>query len=140
MSLSTVPVFKDRGFLLRHSQSIMDFYHPVCIDKESGGFFHYFRDDGSVYDSSTRHLVSSTRFIFNYSMALIHLKNDEYLNEIRHGIDFLRNSHLNQETGGYAWTLKDGVIADSSNYCYGLAFVLLAYSSAYTAGISEAQT
>ena len=85
----------------------MDFYHPVCIDKESGGFFHHFRDDGSVYDSSTRHLVSSTRFIFNYSMAFIHLKNDEYLNEIRHGIDFLRNSHLNQKTGGYAWTLKE---------------------------------
>lgn len=139
MSLSTVPVFKDRGFLLRHSQSIMDFYHPVCIDKESGGFFHYFRDDGIVYDSSTRHLVSSTRFIFNYSMAFIYLKNDEYLNEIRRGIDFLRNSHLNQKTGSYAWTLKDGVIVDSSNYCYGLAFVLLAYSSAYKAGISEAK-
>ena len=117
----------------------MDFYHPVCIDKESGGFFHYFRDDGIVYDSSTRHLVSSTRFIFNYSMAFIYLKNDEYLNEIRRGIDFLRNSHLNQKTGSYAWTLKDGVIVDSSNYCYGLAFVLLAYSSAYKAGISEAK-
>ena len=139
MSSNIVPVFRDRGFLLRHAQSIMDFYHPVCIDKESGGFFHHFRDDGSVYDSSTRHLVSSTRFIFNYSMAFIHLKNDEYLNEIRHGIDFLRNSHLNQKTGGYAWTLKDGMIDDSSNYCYGLAFVLLAYSSAYKAGISEAK-
>ena len=139
MSLNIVPVFRDRGFLLGHAQSIMDFYHPVCIDKESGGFFHHFRDDGSVYDSSTRHLVSSTRFIFNYSMAFIHLKNDEYLNEIRRGIDFLRNSHLNQKTGSYAWTLKDGVIADSSNYCYGLAFVLLAYSSAYKAGISEAK-
>ena len=139
MSSNIVPVFRDRGFLLRHAQSIMDFYHPVCIDKESGGFFHHFRDDGSVYDSSTRHLVSSTRFIFNYSMAFIHLKNDEYLNEIRRGIDFLRNSHLNQKTGSYAWTLKDGVIVDSSNYCYGLAFVLLAYSSAYKAGISEAK-
>ena len=139
MSSNIVPVFRDRGFLLRHAQSIMDFYHPVCIDKESGGFFHHFRDDGSVYDLSTRHLVSSTRFIFNYSMAFIHLKNDEYLNEIGHGIDFLRNSHLSQKTGGYAWTLKDGMIDDSSNYCYGLAFVLLAYSSAYKAGISEAK-
>ncbi|MCH1525923.1 MAG: AGE family epimerase/isomerase, partial [SAR86 cluster bacterium] len=33
----------------------------------------------------------------------------------------------------------DGMIEDSSNYCYGLAFVLLAYSSAYKAGISEAK-
>ena len=139
MNSERYPTFKDKGFLINHAKSIMDFYHPICIDKEIGGFFHHFRDDGSIYDSSTRHLVSSTRFIFNYSMAFIHLKNDEYLNEIRRGIDFLRNSHLNQKTGSYAWTLKDGVIVDSSNYCYGLAFVLLAYSSAYKAGISEAK-
>ena len=28
---------------------------------------------------------------------------------------------------------------DSTNYCYGLAFVLLAYSTAYKAGINEAK-
>ena len=84
----------------------MDFYHPYVLIMRMGGFFHHFRDDGSIYDSSTRHLVSSTRFIFNYSMAFIHLKNDEYLNACQHGIDFLRNSHLNQKTGGYAWTLE----------------------------------
>ena len=72
----------------------MAFYHPHCIDNDAGGFFHHFRDDGSIYDSSTRHLVSSTRFIFNYSMASIHFDNDEYLDAARHGIDYLRNSHL----------------------------------------------
>ena len=35
----------------------------------SGGFFHYFKDDGTVYDAEHRHLVSSTRFIFNHAMA-----------------------------------------------------------------------
>jgi len=35
--------------------------------------------------------------------------------------------------------MKDKEVQDSTNYCYGLAFVLLAYSSAYRAGISEAK-
>jgi len=118
----------------------MDFYHPRCIDNELGGFFHHFRDDGSIYDSSTKHLVSSTRFIFNYSIAFIHFNNNHYIDVITHGIDFLRNSHLNKNTGGYAWILEGNKVKDSINHCYGLAFVLLAYSTAYKAGIKEAQS
>ena len=139
MSSLSNPKFKDKEFLVSHISSIMSFYHPHCIDKEIGGFFQHFRDDGSIYDSKTRHLVSSTRFIFNYSMASIHFNNDEYIGAIRHGIDFLRNHHLNHKTGGYAWILEGSKAKDLTNYCYGLAFVLLAYSSAYKAGVNESR-
>ena len=139
MSTKELPVFKDKVFLINHARSIMDFYHPRCIDYDLGGFFHHFRDDGSIYDSSTRHLVSSTRFIFNYAMAFIHFKNEKYIELIRHGISFLRNNHLNKKTGGYAWILEGNSAKDSTNHCYGLAFVLLAYSTAYKAGIREAK-
>ena len=133
------PIFKDKEFLIEHIESIMKFYHPHCIDKKTGGFFQHFRDDGSIYDFDTRHLVSSTRFIFNYSMASIQFNNDEYLDVARQGIEYLRHFHLNKKTGGYAWVLKGSGTQDSTNYCYGLAFVLLAYSTAYRAGISEAK-
>jgi len=139
MSTKQLPAFKDKAFLINHARSIMDFYHPRCIDYDLGGFFHHFRDDGSIYDSSTRHLVSSTRFIFNYAMAFIHFKNEKYIELIRHGISFLRNNHLNKKTGGYAWILEANSAKDSTNHCYGLAFVLLAYSTAYKAGIREAK-
>ena len=139
MSTKELPVFKDKVFLINHARSIMDFYHPRCIDYDLGGFFHHFRDDGSIYDSSTRHLVSSTRFIFNYAMAFIHFKNEKYIELIRHGISFLRNNHLNKKTEGYAWILEGNSAKDSTNHCYGLAFVLLAYSTAYKAGIREAK-
>ncbi len=132
-------IFKDKEFLIEHIESIMKFYHPHCIDKKTGGFFQHFRDDGSIYDFDTRHLVSSTRFIFNYSMASIQFNNDEYLDVARQGIEYLRHFHLNKKTGGYAWVLKASGVQDSTNYCYGLAFVLLAYSTAYRAGISEAK-
>ena len=139
MSLISNPIFKDKEFLISHIKSIMRFYHPRCIDNENGGFFQHFRDDGSVYDFDTRHLVSSTRFIFNYSMASIELDNDEYKDVIRHGIEYLRQFHLNTKTGSYAWILEGKDVQDSTNYCYGFAFVLLAYSTALRAGILEAK-
>ena len=133
------PIFNDRRFLIDHIDSVMKFYHPHCINNNTGGFFQYFRDDGSIYDFDSKHLVSSTRFIFNYSMAAIQFDNKDYLDAALHGIDYLRDSHLNKNTGGYAWTMKGAEVNDSTNYCYGLAFVLLAYSSAYKAGILKAK-
>jgi mannose/cellobiose epimerase-like protein (N-acyl-D-glucosamine 2-epimerase family) len=56
------PDFRSRDFLLKHVQHTMDFYHPRAIDP-LGGFYHYYKDDGTVYDTVTRHLVSSTRFV-----------------------------------------------------------------------------
>jgi hypothetical protein len=59
-----LPQFRSRDMLIAHMSDTMWFYHPRCVDP-SGGFFHFFLDDGTVYDRSTRHLVSSTRFVFN---------------------------------------------------------------------------
>ena len=139
MNEITNPNFKDKEFLIGHIKSIMGFYHPHCIDNETGGFFQHFKDDGSIYDFKTRHLVSSTRFIFNYSMALIQFNKDEYAEAINHGIEYLRSFHLNHKTGGYAWIVEGEDVKDSTNYCYGLAFVLLAYSSAYKSGVDESR-
>ncbi len=132
------PHFRDPEFLTQHIRDTMAFYHPRCIDRERGGFFHFFRDDGSVYDADTRHLVSSTRFIFNYAMAARRFGSEEYLEAARHGVAFLRRAHRNPSTGGYAWLLGRDRILDGTNHCYGLAFVVLAYAKALEAGIAEA--
>ncbi|UHQ25266.1 AGE family epimerase/isomerase [Lysobacter sp. 5GHs7-4] len=115
----------------------MAFYHPRAIDP-AGGYFHYFRDDGSVYDRSHRHLVSSTRFVFNYAMAAREFDLDEYREAARHGLRYLRQVHRDPVSGGYAWTLRDGVAEDRTNHAYGVAFVMLAYASALKGGIEEA--
>ena len=136
-----VPRFRSRTMLLEHIAHTMRFYHPRCIDP-SGGFFHFFLDDGTVYDRSTRHLVSSTRFIINYARAYRQFDNADYLDAVHHGLAFLRTAHRNPDTGGYAWQLawQDGArrIIDADNHCYGLAFVLLAYAHALQAGVGEA--
>ena len=136
------PDFFSPDVLSRHVAHTMAFYHPRCVDP-SGGFFHYFRDDGSVVDRRARHLVSSTRFVFVFANAWRHFGDPDYQQLVRHGLDFLRCAHRNPESGGYAWQLEwDGGaarITDADNHCYGLAFVLLAYSHALMAGVAEAR-
>jgi len=135
--------FSSADFLEQHIKSILAFYEPN-VDAPSGGFYQNFSDDGSVYDRQTRHLVSSTRFVFNYARAYIHFGDKHYLERVKSGIAFLRNYHLQPDTQGYAWILdvnETGCsVKDATNHCYGLAFVMLAYSWAYRAGISEAKT
>ncbi|WP_246022866.1 AGE family epimerase/isomerase [Cognatilysobacter terrigena] len=143
MADAAPPDFRSEAFLRAHIADTMAFYHPRAIDP-AGGFFHYFRDDGSVYDASHRHLVSSTRFVFNYAMAAIEFADDatlrvDYLDAARHGLRYLRERHRDDASGGYAWTIRDGVPEDRTQHAYGVAFVLLAYSTALKAGIEEAK-
>ena len=132
-----MPDVRSAAFLRGHIAQTMAFYHPRAIDP-AGGFFHYFKDDGTVYDRRHRHLVSSTRFVFNYAMAAIEFGNADYLDAARHGLRYLREVHRDPRSGGYAWTIRDGRPEDRTNHAYGVAFVLLAYASARRAGIAEA--
>jgi len=140
--MNGTPDFRAAEFLRGHIAQTMAFYHPRAIDPD-GGFFHYFRDDGTVYERSHRHLVSSTRFVFNYAMAALEFGDDaalrdEYLDAARHGLRYLREVHRDPHGGGYAWTIRDGQPEDRTNHAYGAAFVLLAYASARKAGVTEA--
>jgi mannose/cellobiose epimerase-like protein (N-acyl-D-glucosamine 2-epimerase family) len=136
------PDFRDPDFLLSHVRDTLDFYAPTVHDP-SGGFFHYFKDDGRVYESTNRHLVSSCRFVFNYAMAYRHFGERAYLDLARHGVRFLRNAHWDAQRRGYDWEIawRDGAkhTLDATRHCYGHAFVLLAYAHAVMAGIDEAR-
>ena len=49
------PDFRSREFLLDHALRTMTFYHPHCMDP-AGGFYHFYKDDGTIYDRKSRHL------------------------------------------------------------------------------------
>lgn len=135
--MNDLPDFRGESFLREHIARTMAFYHPRAIDP-AGGFYHYFKDDGTVYERSHRHLVSSTRFVFDYAMAAVEFEDADYLDAARHGLDYLHRAHRDPATGGYAWTIRDGRPEDRTNHAYGVAFVLLACASARRAGIVEA--
>lgn len=140
-TLSAMPDFRSPEFLIDHIRHTLDFYAPRDLDP-SGGFFHFFKDDGAVYDRRTRHLVSSTRFVFNHANAYRRFGNAVDLDAVRHGLAFLRHAHA-LPGGGYAWQIDwhDGraTVLDGTQHCYGLAFVLLAHAHALMAGVSEAR-
>ncbi|WP_448100405.1 AGE family epimerase/isomerase [Luteibacter jiangsuensis] len=138
--MTTVPLpdFHSVDVLRNHVAKTMAFYKPNEVDP-AGGFFHYYKDDGTVYDRSHRHLVSSTRFVFNHAMAYLEFGKPEDKDLVMHGLKYLRDVHRNPETGGYAWTIADGKRDDQMNHCYGLAFMLLAYSCGVKVGFDEAR-
>ncbi|HZX25889.1 MAG TPA: AGE family epimerase/isomerase [Telluria sp.] len=132
------PDFRSAAVLLDHARHTMRFYHPRAIDP-AGGMYHYFKDDGTVYDTRHRHLVSSTRFVFTYAMAYRHFHDPAYLDGARHAVRFLREAHRDPVSGGYAWMLDGRDVEDGTRHAYGLAFVLLAYAHATMAGLDEAR-
>lgn len=132
--LKPLPNFRSQHFLEQHIQNTLRFYQKHAKDP-AGGFYHCFRNDGSVYDARTRHLVSSTRFVFNYAMAARYFNDATYKNWARHALAYLQQHQSSQK--GYTWLLEDGQIKDATNHAYGLAFVMVAGATALLAGIQE---
>lgn len=129
------PAFDTPEFLRDHAGSILRFYELSAFDP-AGGFFHHFRDDGSVYDRSTRHLVSSTRFVFNHANAWLRGYGDQYRAWVRHGVDFLLERHRMPD-GHFAWILNGATVEDGRAMAYGHAFVMLAGAWAARAGLDD---
>ncbi|MFK7993211.1 MAG: AGE family epimerase/isomerase [Granulosicoccus sp.] len=136
MDIPTTPDFTSKAFLNEHAQWILAFYEPN-VRASDGGFHQCFRDDGSVYDEGMRHLVSSTRFVFNYASAYRLYGVEHYRDWAEDGLDFLIRVHR-QPTGHYAWIVENGKITDNRAMAYGHAFVMLAAASCAQAGISRA--
>jgi len=136
-----LPDFRSPAFLRAHVGDSLGFYFPRAIDP-TGGMFHFLRDDGSVYDAHTRHLVSSTRYVVTTAMAVrAGLGGEIAPRALAHAFDFLRHHH-NPVSGGFAWLLdwRDGQarVLDGTHHAYGLAFVLLAHAHAHMAGVPGA--
>jgi len=125
--------FASRTFLAQHVDHTLASYSPVAFDPRSG-FFHYFLDDGTVYERSHRHLVSATRFVFDWAMAYHHSGQTRYLDWTRHALAHLETFRL--PSGLYGWTVESGQVQDATAMAYGQAFVLLAHSHALRVGAS----
>ena len=134
----TQSIYRDAAFVRSQIKSIIDFYHPVVIDHRFGGYVNQLRDDGSIFDSTTKHLVGTCRFIFNYSVAWALTGESTYREAAEHGLIFLQRHH-HQPDGGYAWVLQGSDVEDGTRHCYGHAFVLLAVATAAKSGIAGAQ-
>ena len=90
--------------------------------------------------------VSSTRFVVTFARACIghtsHPNAPQWLQLCAHALKFVNEVHWSDIRKRFAWTLewKDSQarVLDTNQYCYGLAFVLLAHAMALMAGIEAA--
>ena len=131
-----LPDFTAGDFLEEHVRQTLTFYRDARDPQ--GGFFHCYRDDGSIYDRNFRHLVSSARFVVNYARAARRTNDPAYLALARHGLAFLEAAHR-QPNEVYAWELCAGAVSDGRAMAYGHAFIILAAASALAAGLTEAR-
>ena len=138
MNIPAIPDFTSPFFLNAHVAWILEFYEPN-VRASDGGFHQCFKDDGSVYNSGTRHLVSSARFVFNYATAHRLYGTPRYRDWASEGLEFLTRVHR-QSNGHYAWVIQNGQISEDQAMAYGHAFVLLAAASCRQAGIQADDT
>jgi mannose/cellobiose epimerase-like protein (N-acyl-D-glucosamine 2-epimerase family) len=124
----------------------MGFYSPERIVDPSGGLFYNLKDDGTIFDRTTRHLVSSTRFALIFAQAYRrfpdHPQRSSWKDTCIHALKFLKQGHW--DCNAYRWVVqwdsgKRVGVVDESERCYGYAFVILATANCILARIEEKQ-
>ena len=128
--------FDSTNFLKDHILKILSFYNKNSFDK-NGGFFNVFLNDGSIFDKKNRHLVSCSRFVFNYANAYLMTKENKYKELCNHGLEFIITQHRNINTNHFSWQITTEKVVDGRAMAYGYAFVILAGSFAFKIGIEE---
>ena len=130
---------KNKQALTSHIQDILAFYAPNVLDEVNGGFHQNYYDNGDVFDLGKKHLVSSTRMIFNYCKAYQHFQREEDLKRVEHGLAYLLTRHWDEERKAYNWFLDANTPVDQTNHAYGLAFVILALATCVKTGLKQAE-
>ena len=67
MSATQAPDFAAPAFLRAHVAALLGYWADPAKAAPQGGTYHVLLDDGSCPDPATRHLVSSTRLVVNFS-------------------------------------------------------------------------
>mmetsp|Transcript_24735 Transcript_24735/g.76281 ORF Transcript_24735/g.76281 Transcript_24735/m.76281 type:complete len:433 (+) Transcript_24735:221-1519(+) len=131
---------RSQAFVLEQMRHSMRFFSPERAVDPAGGYFHFFAEDGSIFDADTKVLVTQARFIFSLAVAAEHLGDPKYLAAVEHGVTYLARGPLrNAANGAYHWVLKDGKPTSSKIFTYGLGQCLLAYAAATRAGCAAAR-
>eukprot|EP00045_Choanoeca_perplexa_P015179 m.185045 g.185045 ORF g.185045 m.185045 type:complete len:405 (-) comp16911_c0_seq28:1438-2652(-) len=120
--------------LQAHINGVLDFYTPHC--QASVGFHHFFNDDGSVVaEAKQRHLVSETRFVWQFSLAFLRSSEARYQGLAKHGWKSLITKFKDPEHGHFRWTFQGSHLESGNALMYGHAFGLMAAVAASEAGV-----
>ncbi|UPW19305.1 AGE family epimerase/isomerase [Agarivorans sp. TSD2052] len=128
-----LPVFRSSQFLQQHVLSLCEFYQQHAVDPQ-GGYFQALLPNGDAQHHSVKQLVSSTRLAYIFAHVGLREQNTAFLDLAEHGFSYVESQHYDPERHAYNWVIDDNSPIEQTNYCYGLAFVVLMYSAAVKMG------
>jgi len=129
----------DSQWFKRHLlEGIVPFWEKAVPDAECGGYFVEIAPDGTPNAGADRHLVASSRHVYNFARACRLSGEERHLEIALHGAEFLREKFRDAEHGGFRWVVaRDGSPVDEGKYVYGHDFVILACAELAAAGATE---
>ncbi len=124
-----------RRWLLDEANGLLSFFADRCIDPRGG--YHTLTTSGTPQDTRVKDLVSTSRMVHCYSLAVL-LGYPDAQRVVQQGLTALWELFRDIRQGGFHWTVDaEGRVIDGTKRAYGQAFALLAGSSAHQAGFED---
>ena len=127
---------ENRSFLSENANSLLEFGRRFPSD--CGASF-YLGDDGTPWKERPRETWITCRMAHVYSIGIMKYKNEEYKILAEKAIKGLSGALKDREHGGWYAGITAAGEHLPDKQCYAHAFVILASSSAYLAGINGAK-
>jgi len=130
----TDKLVKLKSELEKELANILHYWMHHAVDEKCGGFYGKIDNDNVVDVNAPKGLVLNGRILWAFSAAYNHTGEKQYLAIADRAWHFLVNHFLDNQFGGFYWSLgKDGEIGDSKKQIYGIAFCLYGFSEYYKA-------
>jgi len=119
-------------------KGIIPFWLENAQDKEYGGYYTNFAEDGNRKVMPEKYVNTQMRLMWWFSrLACIHPERQVYRDLAKWGLDFLLANFWDQQYGGWYWkTARDGKSPDDGKVVYGQSFAVYALSE-YSLGTHD---
>ena len=116
------------------TRRMVDFWLENGIDKDSGGYFTCFDENGKPLEQPEKYLVTQTRMIWAlaalskaHSDSPVAGRRSDLLRAAEQGYEFLLKYFWDKERGGWNWkTRPNGTVLDAGKIVYGQSFAIYA--------------
>jgi N-acylglucosamine 2-epimerase len=120
-------------------ESIIPFWQKHGVDRESGGFYNYLGEDGTVLHTD-KNIRQQGRLAFLYARAYCEIeKKQEWLDLALHGVDFIETYGFDERDGRtYYEVTRDGRPVRKRRYVITEHYTIMAYIQLFLATRDEA--
>ena len=115
-------------------EEVVDKWYPLALDTVHGGYLSSFTYDFKPTGAQDKMIVTQARHTWSNAKAYLLYNEPQYLDNTRHGFEFLRDVMWDKDDGGfYTLVSRDGKPneSDTIKTAYGNAFAIYALAAYY---------